>query len=105
MNKQQTIYTILFWIILVLFAYIVILQPKVNAGNEILEIQQRLQELDDLEQWEKDKWHIDEWAKYECIDYCNTTFWKQQEEESKKAQEYRDERELLKNRLGLLLQR
>ena len=60
MNKTQIIYTILFWIILVMFGYIVVLQPKVKAGNEILEIQQRLAELDDLEQTAKDNWHLAE---------------------------------------------
>ena len=44
MNTTQKIYTVLFGIILVLFAYIVILQPKVKAGNEILEIKQQIEE-------------------------------------------------------------
>ena len=71
MNRQQTIYTILFWIIIVLFSYIVILQPKVKAGNEILEIQQKLLELDDLEQQAKDNWHLTEENKAECIESRN----------------------------------
>ena len=54
MNKTQIIYTVLFWVIIVLFSYIIILQPKVKAGNEILEIQQKLIELDNLEQQAKD---------------------------------------------------
>ena len=101
MNKTQTIYTILFWIIIVLFSYIVILQPKVKAGNEILEIQQELQQLDILEQEAKDRWHIAEESKTECIESWN----EQQRKEQEHAEDIRAKKEELENRLGLLLQR
>ena len=101
MNKTQLIYTILFWIILVLFSYIVILQPKVKAGNEILEIQQKLIELDNLEQQAKDNWHIAEEAKTECIESWN----EQQRKENNLAEAYRTEKAELEERLGLLLNR
>lgn len=101
MNTTKTIYTVLFWIILVLFSYIVITQPKVNAGNEILDIQKRLLELDELEQQAKDNWHIAEESKTECIESWN----EQQVNESKKAEWYRTEKADLEKRLGLLLQR
>jgi len=105
MNTTKIIYTVLWWAIVVLLSYIVITQPKVKAGNEILEIQQRLLELDELEQWEKDKRHIDEESKAECIMSCTTSYGKLQDEESKKAQEYREEKEMLKERLGFLMSR
>ena len=101
MNKTQIIYTVLFWVILVLFSYIIILQPKVKAGNEILEIQQRLAELDDLEQEAKDNRHIAEDAKAECIESWN----KQQEKETNLADAYRTEKAELEDRLGLILSR
>ena len=101
MNRQQTIYTILFWIIIVLFSYIVILQPKVKAGNEILEIQQKLIELDDLEQQAKDNWHLAEENKAECIESRN----EQQRKESELAESYRTQKADLEEKLGLLLQR
>lgn len=101
MNRTTTIYTVLFWIILVLFAYILVMQPKVKAGNEILDIQQRLIELDDLEQQAKDNWHDMEWFKDECIESWN----QQQKIQSTLAEWYRAEKSELENRLGLLLQR
>lgn len=101
MNRQQTIYTILFWIIIVLFSYIVILQPKVKAGNEILEIQQKLLELDDLEQQAKDNWHLAEENKAECIESWN----EQQRKESELAESYRTQKADLEEKLGLLLNR
>ena len=101
MNKTQIIYTALFWVIIVLFSYIIILQPKVKAGNEILEIQQKLIELDNLEQQAKDNWHIAEDAKAECIESWN----EQQKKESELAESYRVQKADLEERLGLLLQR
>ena len=101
LNKTTIVYTVLLWVILVLFAYIIILQPKVKAGNEILEIQQRLIELDTLEQEAKDNWHLAEENKIECIESWND----QQKKESDLAEWYRTEKAELENRLGLLLQR
>ena len=101
MNKTQIIYTILFWVIIVLFSYIIILQPKVKAWNEILEIQQKLIELDNLEQQAKDNWHLAESNKAECIESWN----EQQRKESELAESYRTQKADLENKLGLLLQR
>ena len=101
MNREQTIYTILFWIIITMFAYILVMQPKVNAGNEILEIQQKLIELDNLEQQAKDNWHLAEENKAECIESWN----EQQKKESELAESYRTQKADLENKLGLLLQR
>ena len=101
MNKTQIIYTVLFWVILVLFSYIMVLQPRVKAWDEILEIQQRLQELDTLEQEAKDNWHLAEENKAECIESWN----EQQRKENNLAEAYRTEKKNLENRLGLLLSR
>lgn len=101
MNKTQMIYTVLGWLVVVLLSYIVIMQPKVKAGNEILEIQQRLIELDNLEQQAKDNWHLAEENKAECIESWN----EQQTKESKLAEWYRTEKKDLEERLGLLMQR
>ena len=83
-----------------MLAYIITLQPKVKAGNEILEIQQKLIELDNLEQEAKDRWHIAEQSKAECIESWN----KQQEKENKHAEDIRTQKADLEERLGLILQ-
>ena len=101
MNRTQIIYTVLFWVIIVLFSYIIILQPKVKAGNEILEIQQKLIELDNLEQQAKDNLHLAESNSAECIESWN----EQQRKESELAESYRTQKADLENKLGLLLQR
>jgi hypothetical protein len=84
-----------------MFAYILVMQPKVKAGNEILEIQQKLIELDNLEQQAKDNWHLAEENKAECIESWN----EQQKKESELAESYRTQKADLENKLGLLLQR
>ena len=101
MNRTQIIYTTLLWIIVVLFSYILVMQPKVKAGNEILEIQQNLIELDNLEQQAKDNWHLAESNKAECIESWN----EQQRKESELAESYRTQKADLEERLGLLMQR
>ena len=101
MNREQTIYTILFWIIITMFTYILVMQPKVKAWNEILEIQQKLIELDDLEQQAKDNWHLAEENKAECIESWN----EQQRKESELAESYRTQKADLEEKLGLLLNR
>ena len=84
-----------------MFAYILVMQPKVKAGNEILEIQQKLLELDDLEQQAKDNWHLAEENKAECIESRN----EQQRKESELAESYRTQKADLEERLGLILNR
>jgi hypothetical protein len=101
MNKTQIIYTTLIWIIIVMFAYILVMQPKVKAWDEILEIQQKLIELDNLEQQAKDNWHLAEENKAECIESWN----EQQRKESELAESYRTQKADLEERLGLILQR
>lgn len=115
MNRQQTIYTILFWIIIVLFSYIVILQPKVKASEEMLQIQQQIEELKlknkqlELDKKEEsDWWWVDEDAKAECIQS-----WEQHQDQRNQNNIQR-EKEIktnswtiakLEEKLGLLLQR
>ena len=101
MNKTQMIYTVLGWLVVVLLSYIVIMQPKVKAGNEILEIQQRLSEIDTQVQEEKNNWDIAEAAKQECIESWN----EQQLRANEKATWLREEKKSLEERLGLLMQR
>ena len=101
MTKTQTIYTVLLWIILILFSYIVVTQPKVKAWNEILEIQKELQQLDILEQEAKDRWHVAEESKTECINSWN----EQQKKEEKHANDIREKKAELEERLGLIMQR
>ena len=84
-----------------MFAYILVMQPKVKAGNEILEIQQKLLELDNLEQQAQDNWHLAEENKAECIESWN----EQQRKESELAESYRTQKADLENKLGLLLNR
>ena len=74
MTKTQTIYTILFGVILSLFAYIIVIQPKVNASEKYLELQQEKARLIELNQQletakaeESEWWWVDEEAKNECI--------------------------------------
>lgn len=84
-----------------MFAYILVMQPKVKAWDEILEIQQKLIELDNLEQQAKDNWHLAEENKAECIESWN----EQQRKESELAESYRTQKADLEERLGLILQR
>jgi predicted Holliday junction resolvase-like endonuclease len=74
MTKTQIIYTSLFGVIITLFAYILIMQPKVNASEKYLELQQEKARLIELNQTlesekkeESDAWWVDEDAKNECI--------------------------------------
>lgn len=99
------IYTVLGWLVVVLLSYIVIMQPKVKAGNEILEIQQQIVDLENSikEHQTQHKNAVDE--KEECINECTITWDKQANDEHILADKDRAEIELLKKRLGLLMQR
>ena len=101
MNKTTIAITILLGIIVSMFSYCLILQDKVNANEEILALQQRNLELDQLIQEESDGWWVDEYAKEECKE----SWTKHQEERTKKADDYRAEKQANEERLGLLLQR
>lgn len=74
MTKTQIIYTSLFGVIITLSAYIMIMQPKVNASEKYLELQQEKARLIELNQQletakaeESEWWWVDEEAKNECI--------------------------------------
>lgn len=99
------IYTVLGWLVVVLLSYIVIMQPKVKAGNEILEIQQRIIDLEKSikEHQTQHKNAVDE--KEECINECTITWDKQADDEHILADKDRAEIKLLEERLGLLMQR
>ena len=101
MNKTTIAITILLGVIVSMFSYCLILQDKVNANEEILALQKRNIELDQLIQEESDGWWIDEAAKEECKE----SWTKHQEERSQLADAYRLEKENNEKRLGLLLQR
>ena len=114
MNKTQIIYTVLFWVIIVLFSYIIILQPRVKASEEILQIQQQIEELKQKnkqleadKQEESDWWWVDEDAKAECIQS-----WEQHQAERNQNNIQRDKDikanswriEKINEEMGLLLQ-
>ena len=115
MNRQQTIYTILFGVILSMFAYIIVIQPKVNATEKYMELQQEkerlIQENKQLEadkKEESDWWWVDEDAKAECIqsreqhqDQRNKN--NIQRDKDIKANSWRIEK--INEEMGLLLQR
>ena len=74
MTKTQAIYTALIGLIISMFAYIMIMQPKVNASEKYLELQQEKARLIELNQQletakaeESEWWWVDEEAKNECI--------------------------------------
>ena len=100
MNTTQKIYTALFGIILVLFAYIVILQPKVKAGNEILEIKQQIEE--------KQKSILDHQERYkiavESLNECAESWNEEMRKENEWANADRKAIEDLEEQLGLILQ-
>ena len=100
MKKEQIITTIMLWIWLVMFCYGAILQDKAKAWNEIIEIQKELEQLNILEQEAKDRWHVAEESKTECIESWN----EQQKKEQEHAEDIRAKKAELEDRLGLLLQ-
>ena len=79
MNTTQKIYTALFGIILVLFAYIVILQPKVKAGNEILEIKQQIEEKQKSILEHQERYRIAVESLNECAESWNEEMKKENE--------------------------
>ena len=119
MKKTTIVNMVIAWLFIVILSYIVIIQHKVNANEEILALQQRNMELearnaelDKLIQDEKDWWWVDEDARDECVKSCQTSFTDSQNKRSIKADWYRaekannnDEIEKNKKKLGLLLSR
>lgn len=100
MNTTQKIYTALFWVIIVLFAYIIILQPKVKAGNEVLEIKQQIEEKHKsiLEHQERYKIAVD------SLNECAESWNEEMRKENEWANADRKAIEDLEEKLGLILQ-
>lgn len=100
MNTTQKIYTALFWVIIVLFAYIIILQPKVKAGNEVLEIKQQIEEKQKsiLEHQERYKIAVD------SLNECAESWNEEMRKENEWANADRKAIEDLEEKLGLILQ-
>lgn len=98
-NKIWTIFTsILGVVILSLGGYIIIQQPKVNAAEEIIAVQNRIDELDKIIEDAK-KWYDTAMeSKNECISSWN----EQAEEEHRTAEKARAEKKQLE---GFLLNR
>ena len=101
MTKQTLISTIVLWIWVVAFSVGVVSTNKANANEEIINLQKRNFELEQLIQDAKDAWHIAEESKAECIESWNL----EQQKEQKKADAYRAELQENQDRLGLMLQR
>lgn len=100
MNTTQKIYTFLFGIIIVMLAYIITLQPKVKAGDEILEIKQQIEE--------KQKSILDHQERYriavESLNECAESWNEEMKKENEWANADRDDIADLEQKLGLILQ-
>ena len=101
MNRTTIINIVILSLALVGFTWWGVAQNKVNANEEILSLQKRNIELDKLIQEESEWWWIDEEAKTECV----TSWEEHQQERSKLAEKYREEKKANEKRLGLLLSR
>lgn len=100
MNTTQKIYTALFWVIIVLFAYIIILQPKVKAGNEVLEIKQQIEERQQSILEHQERYQIAVDSLNECAESWN----EEMRKENEWANADRKAIEDLEDKLGLILQ-
>ena len=103
-TTNKIIYGTFLAIIIGLIAYIMITQPKVKAGSEVLEIQARIQVIENSikEHQTQHKNAVEE--KENCINQCVTSWDKQANDEHLAADQDRAEIELLKARLGLLME-
>lgn len=97
-------YGVLLAIILGLLAYIMITQPKVKAGSEIIEIQARIQVLEDAIKEHQAQYDSALVEKNDCIKQCETSWYKQANDEHLAADKDRAEIETLKTRLGLIME-
>lgn len=100
----KTAYGVLLAIILGLLAYIMITQPKVKAGSEVLEIQSKITELEQSIKNHQYQHKNAVTEKNSCIQECTTTRDKQANDEHLAADQDRAEIETLKNRLGLIME-
>lgn len=90
-KTNKIIYAILVAIIVGLVAYALIVQPKVNAGQELINAQARIQELEDLIEDAQLTYAVAESSKQECIESWN----KQKEKAHDDAEKYRLEKKEL----------
>lgn len=97
-KTSKIMYSILLWIIVALLGYTLVIQPKVRAGEDLLQTQARLEELETLIEEAKDNYAIAEKAKYECIESWD----KEKEKAHDDAEKYRIE---MKELQGFLLNR
>lgn len=100
MDKKTIAATIVLALWIISFSYWAVLQNKASANEEIINLQKRNLELEQLIQQAKDNWHIAEDAKNECVESWN----KEQQKEQKKADAYREELQDNQDKLGLMLQ-
>lgn len=100
MDKKTIAATIVLALWIISFSYWAVLQNKASANEEIINLQKRNFELEQLIQEAKDNWHIAEDAKTECVESWN----KEQQKEQKKADAYREELQDNQDKLGLMLQ-
>ena len=101
MNRTTIINIVILGLALVGFTWWGVAQNKVNANEEILNLQQEKYQLEKEIQEEKDWWWVDEEAKTECI-----TSWEQHQEERTKNNDWRRNRiQEIEEKLGLLLSR
>ena len=102
MTKQNKIWTIFMSILAVimacLIAIIVWLEPKAAAGQELIETQNRIAELEDLIEDAQFRWAIAETSKAECVQSWND----QKEKAHNEAEKARLE---IKELQGLIMSR
>lgn len=101
---NKIIYGSFLAIIVGLIAYIIITQPKVKAGNEVLEIQGQIQELKQSIKNHQEQHQNAIQEKDNCIKQCTVSWDKQANDEHLGADADRKQIELLEDRLGLILE-
>ena len=103
-TTNKIIYGTFLTIIIGLIAYIMITQPKVKAGSEVLELNSKIQQLE-LSIKEHQNQHNNAVAeKQACIQQCTESWDKQANDEHLAADQDRAEIEVYKTRLGLLME-
>ena len=101
---HKIIYGTFITIIVGLVAYIMITQPKVKAGNEVLEIQQEIKQLEQSIKEHKAQYDNALKEKDNCIQQCTTSWENQAAIENKWADADRAKIASLNDRLGLILE-
>lgn len=103
-TTNKIIYGSFLAIILGLIAYIMITQPKVKAGNEVIEINARIQVIEDSIKQHKIQHDNAVQEKENCIQQCIASWDKQANDEHIQADADRAEIAALKSRLGLIME-